>query len=67
VEDTPDQQLPNYGRPRFPHVTCHNGPNGDMFVNYMDYVDDDSMVMFTPGQSARMHATLAGPRHSIGA
>jgi hypothetical protein len=66
VEDTPSQQLPNYGKPAFPHVTCHNGPNGDMFVNYMDYVDDDSMVMFTSGQSARMHATLSGPRKTIG-
>jgi hypothetical protein len=66
VADTPEQQLPNYGKPAFPHVTCHNGPNGDMFMNYMDYVDDDAMVMFTAGQSARMHATLAGPRKKVG-
>ncbi|MDY0748714.1 zinc metalloprotease [Paucibacter sp. R3-3] len=66
VDDTPDQQLPNYGKPAFPHVTCQNGPNGDMFMNYMDYVDDDAMVMFTAGQSARMHATLTGPRKKIG-
>ena len=31
----------------FPHITCGNGPNGDMFMNYMDYVDDDTMLMFT--------------------
>jgi hypothetical protein len=37
-----------------------------MFMNYMDYVDDDSMVMFTPQQVARMHATLDGPREQIG-
>jgi pregnancy-associated plasma protein-A len=67
VPDTPNAQLPNYGKPAFPHVTCTNGPNGDMFVNYMDYVDDDTMVMFTAGQSARMNATLSGPRKSIGA
>jgi len=66
VPDTPGAQLPNYNKPVFPHVTCTNGPNGDMFMNYMDYVDDDSMVMFTTGQSARMQATLAGPRSSIG-
>ena len=40
------------------HISCNNGPNGDMFMNYMDYVDDDSMLMFTPQQVARMHATL---------
>ena len=38
-----------------------------MFMNYMDYVDDAAMFMFTPGQVARMHAALAGPRSSIGA
>jgi hypothetical protein len=36
-----------------------------MFMNYMDYVDDDAMVMFTKGQIARMQATLAGPRNSL--
>ena len=66
VTDTPNAQLPNYHQPVFPHVTCTNGPNGDMFMNYMDYVDDAAMVMFTAGQVARMQATLAGPRSSIG-
>jgi Pregnancy-associated plasma protein-A len=65
VDDTPNAQHPNYGKPIFPHVSCNNGPNGDMFMNYMDYVDDAAMVMFTNGQIARMHATLAGPRSSI--
>lgn len=65
VADTPDAQLPNYNKPSFPHVSCNNGPNGDMFMNYMDYVDDDTMVMFTPGQAARMLATLKGPRKNI--
>ena len=48
VNDTPNQEGPNFGKPKFPHLTCGNGPNGDMFMNYMDYVDDDSMFMFTP-------------------
>jgi Pregnancy-associated plasma protein-A len=65
VDDTPNAQHPNYGKPIFPHVSCNNGPSGDMFMNYMDYVDDAAMVMFTNGQIARMHATLAGPRSSI--
>lgn len=66
VTDTPTQQAPNYGKPTFPHVSCGNGPNGDMFMNYMDYVDDDSMFMFTQGQIVRVRATLDGPRSSIG-
>lgn len=63
--DTPNAAGPNYGEPRFPVVTCNNGPNGDMFCNYMDYVDDAAMCMFTYGQVARMNATLAGPRSSF--
>lgn len=37
VNDTPSSAGSNYGCPTFPHVTCSNGPNGDMFMNYMDY------------------------------
>src|SRR5262245_21213336 len=66
VSDTPKAQRPNYGSPAFPHISCENGPNGDMFMNYMDYVDDVAMFMFTPGQVTRMNATLAGPRSKIG-
>jgi hypothetical protein len=65
VADTPNARGPNYGKPAFPHVTCANGPHGDMFMNYMDYVDDDAMFMFTRGQVERMHATLDGPRRAL--
>jgi hypothetical protein len=65
VADTPNAAGPNYGKPVFPRVTCANGPNGDMFMNYMDYVDDEAMFMFTLGQVERMHATLEGPRKSL--
>ena len=68
VDDTPNQAGSNGSDVRianFPHVTCNNGPNGDMFMNYMDYVDDDTMFMFTAGQLKRMNATLAGPRASL--
>jgi Pregnancy-associated plasma protein-A len=66
VDDTPIQDHENFGTPTFPHVSCNNGPDGDMFMNYMDYVDDRAMFMFTPGQVARMRATLLGPRSTIG-
>ncbi|MEN9522244.1 MAG: hypothetical protein RL065_621 [Bacteroidota bacterium] len=59
VGDTPTQQTSNYGCPSFPHITCSNGSNGDMFMNYMDYTDDACMYMFTVGQSSRMNALFA--------
>jgi len=65
VADTPNAEDANYGKPKFPHVTCQNGPNGDMFMNYMDYVDDAAMFMFTAGQVHRMHVTLDGPRRRL--
>jgi hypothetical protein len=65
VSDTPHAREANFGKPKFPHITCNNGPNGDMFMNYMDYVDDAAMFMFTTGQVARMNATLAGPRRKL--
>jgi hypothetical protein len=67
VADTPPAQHANTGKPKFPHISCNNGPTGDMFMNYMDYVDDDTMFMFTVGQVARMNATLAGPRKKLAA
>ena len=66
VADTPNQGGANTGAPTFPHVSCNNAPNGDMYMNYMDYVDDRVMVMFSAGQVARMQACLDGPRALIG-
>ncbi len=66
IVDTPNQGNSNPGKPSFPHITCNNGPHGDMFMNYMDYVDDDTMFMFTAGQVERMQACLDGDRASIG-
>lgn len=67
VGDTPNQGDENYGCPSFPAVSCSNGPNGDMFMNYMDYTDDACMYMFTAGQKTRMHAVLTpgGSRASL--
>jgi len=66
VADTPNQGGANTGAPSLPHISCSNGPNGDMYMNYMDYVDDRAMVMFSAGQVARMQACLDGVRSSIG-
>ncbi len=35
-------------------------------MDYMDYVDDGAMFMFTPQQVARMLTTLEGPRSALG-
>lgn len=68
VSDTPNQGDENYGTPTFPQISCSNGPNGDMFMNYMDYTDDVSMYMFSSGQKDRMMAifTSSGARASFG-
>lgn len=59
VSDTPNQADENYGCPTFPQVSCSNGPNGDMFMNYMDYTDDACMFMFTTGQKVRSQTLFA--------
>ncbi len=56
--DTPQQQSPNYGCPTFPKLSCNNGPDGDMFQNYMDYSDDNCMNLFTRDQVLRMRAVF---------
>lgn len=66
VSDTPIQYEPNYGCNRsFPDTSCNNGPNGDMFMNYMDYGNDECIFFFTNGQKSRMLAALNGPRVSL--
>ena len=58
VADTPNCAGPNFGKPSWPRVTCNNSPNGDMFMNYMDYTDDAAMFMFTAQQVLRMRTAL---------
>jgi hypothetical protein len=69
VSDTPQQKDSNGGCPTFPLVSgsgasCSD-PNGAMFMNYMDYVYDNCMFMFTNGQKARMLAALNNFRLSL--
>ena len=65
IDDTPTQATSNYDCPTFPHISCSNGPNGDLYMNYMDYTDDACMSMFTNGQAQRMLAVLSTSRSSI--
>jgi tetratricopeptide (TPR) repeat protein len=65
LADVPKQKSPNFGVPTFPHVSDNNGPHGDMFMNFMDYVDDAAMHMFTKGQVLEMQEVLAGARAGL--
>ncbi len=60
VSDTPPAQSDNFGCPNHPHNSgvCSGNTDGEMFMNYMDYVDDACMVMFTEGQKARMISAI---------
>ncbi len=53
VADTPTSDGPNYNCPSYPTVNCQSN---DMTMNYMDYVQDDCMYMFSNGQNDRMRA-----------
>jgi Pregnancy-associated plasma protein-A/Secretion system C-terminal sorting domain len=68
VSDTPAAFEPVYGCETFPFnvgTQCITDANGQMFMNYMDYVDDNCMNMFTLGQSARMLAAINTSRASL--
>ena len=67
VADTPATTGPYFGCPSFPNnaSACSATANGSMFMNYMDYVDDACMKMFTTGQKSVMQSALSGPRASL--
>jgi uncharacterized protein YjdB len=61
VTDTPPAEGDNSGNPTFPHRPnnkCGSDKNGEMYMNYMDYVYDKSMVMFSKGQVSRMTSSI---------
>ncbi|MCL8536711.1 zinc metalloprotease [Chryseobacterium gallinarum] len=60
VSDTPTQTTANYGNPTYPlYNTCSGVQRSVMFMNYMDYVDDGAMFMFSAGQKTRMQSVVA--------
>lgn len=60
VDDTPNQDKCTYGTPTFPQTDgCTNTAPGIMFMNFMDYVDDAAMCLFTAGQADRMETALS--------
>ncbi|OXA71647.1 zinc metalloprotease [Flavobacterium aquidurense] len=68
VSDTPTHNEENYGVPAYPHYSTCTGTPVEMTMNYMDYVDDNAMYMFSQGQKNRMAAIFVtgGPRAAFG-
>jgi len=65
MADTPRQDSPNYGCPTVNTTTCSSNAGNscgedDFFMNYMDYVNDACMVMFTDDQMQEMYNTAIG-------
>ncbi len=68
VADTPTQTGANSGKPAYPRYnTCGGVRRSIQFMNYMDYVDDAAMFMFSAGQRNRMQAvvTSTGARKGL--
>ncbi len=55
VADTPPQLSAYFGCPTYPQYSCGQS---SLFMNFMDYVDDPCMLMFTEGQMQRMLMTI---------
>ena len=66
VDDTPLHHAANTGCHTFPYKVCPaTGNDGEMYMNYMDYSDDDCMSMFSQGQVNRMMTALTTSRASL--
>ncbi len=64
VADTPPEAYAVYCTPNCPVFPKYDacspaGTNGVMFMNYMDYVDDAAMMLFTKGQAQLAQISLA--------
>src|SRR6185369_2347870 len=71
ISDTPNQAGENCNCPTFPvNDNCNTTAAGVMFMNYMDYVNDGCMNMFTTGQATRMNSAInvmrSGLKTSLG-
>lgn len=62
VNDTPTQGSFTTACPSNIRISCNNGPDGDMYMNYMDYVSDACYNLFTNGQRTRSRAIFAQGR-----
>ncbi|NRB42287.1 MAG: zinc metalloprotease [Pseudomonadales bacterium] len=56
VDDTPTAKSQYARNPTYPQSSCDST---DITMNFMDYVNDDAMYMFTLGQKKRMRAVFS--------
>jgi len=61
ISDTPESDDSYFGCPNS-GFSCGSS---DMYMNFMDYVDDNCMNLFTQGQSNVMNSTLNGIRSQL--
>jgi hypothetical protein len=63
VNDTPWQKAAHFGTPVHPtgvdQCGVNTAPNGEMFMDFMDMVDDNARYMFTNEQNIRMQTALS--------
>lgn len=59
--DTPRAPAPTFGSPNYPYNVngCTGSGNGVMFMNFMDYTDNEGIYMFTTDQANRMQTAMA--------
>ena len=62
IEDTPNQEKYHFFCPKHPSISCGSP---DMFMNFMDYVDDECMVFFTKGQMDHMIKVIYNQRSGL--
>jgi len=62
IDDTPPQSSGTNGCPSGVVSTCNNGPNGNMYMNFMDFTDDACISMFTCGQREVMRSLFEADR-----
>jgi hypothetical protein len=54
IDDTPPQAGPTRGCPSGVIATCTSGAAGNMYMNFMDFTNDECTNMFTIGQTNHM-------------
>ena len=62
IADTPEQYEEYYDTPSYPQYSCGTS---DMFMNFMDYVDDASLTLWTEGQKELMHEVILNYRNEL--
>jgi hypothetical protein len=66
IDDTPQVEKEHIGVPIFPQYSdCDGSKKIAMTMNYMEYVDDAAMYLFTEGQKQRMRGILHHERIKI--